>query len=146
MILLKETGGDTLQGAIDGVNTAFVCSFDFQADTVQIYVNGRLKLKDWDDGFWVQPPRTVILKEAPLTGDSLEIEYQSPTKTGGGAEGGRPSPPVVETFVSTVAAGEDRPSQEAVILEPAMTSQGQPIPVTLAEDVRPAMLKPEEIS
>ena len=73
MITLKETQGDTLQGVIDGVNTDYLVSYDFITDKVNVYVNGRLKIKDWDDGFTVTPPRTVSLKEALLIGDSLEI-------------------------------------------------------------------------
>jgi hypothetical protein len=93
--MLKETAGDTLTGAVDGANTVFVVSYDFQTGTpVNVYLNGRLKVASWDDGYTTTEPRTVTMKEAPLVGDTLEVEYQTSfIKTGGGAEGGIPCPP-----------------------------------------------------
>lgn len=93
MILIKETQNDTLQGVIDGVNTVYTTSYIYIAGTISVYVNGRLKVKDWDDGFIETPPQSVTLKEPLLVGDSLEVEYQLEGKHGGGAEGGCPIPP-----------------------------------------------------
>lgn len=119
MILVKETAGDTLVGAVDGTNTAFATSFDFTPETVHVYLNGRLKIRDWDDGFWVTGVRLVIMKEPPLLGDTLEVEYRSDTRTGGGALGGIPAPPLIE------------------ILHPAVESAGEHVPETLAGELAP---------
>lgn len=89
-LLVKETQGETLTGVIDGVNTRYVTSFPFESDQVNVYVNGRLKIRDWCDGFDTEGDTVVILREPLLDGDSLEIEYRSNVKTGGGAEGGVP--------------------------------------------------------
>jgi len=96
MILIKEQGAHdpegTVLGAIDGSNQVFVVSFDFAPETVNVYVNGRRKFRGFDDGFDVLAPRTVVTREALQSGDTLEIEYKSDTKTGGGALGGCPEP------------------------------------------------------
>lgn len=96
MITVKETQGDTLIGAIDGVNTLYQTTYDFVNELhINIFVNGRLKIRDWDDGFTVVLPNKVILKEPLLVGDSLEVEYQSGMPTGGGADGGCPPTPEI---------------------------------------------------
>lgn len=126
MILLKETAGDTLSGAIDGANTQFTTTFDFVPETVNVYLNGRLKVKDWDDGFWVTGTRLVTMKEPPLLDDTLEIEYRSDTKTGGGALGGVPAAPQTTVLKPDAEpAGENVPNTMAKDLKPCSTSQGQ---------------------
>lgn len=129
MITLKETAGDTLVGAIDGVNTEFYTSFDFQAETVQVFWNGRLKVRDWDDGFLVQGTRKVVLKEAPLVGDSLEIEYQANVQTGGGADGGCPSAPEATIIQPDTLTGEDTPGMGSEEMASALAAQAEPVPV-----------------
>lgn len=93
MILIKDTAGDTLGGAINGINRVFTTRADFDPDRVHVYLNGLLKVASWDDGYTVTPPRTVTLKEAPVAGDSLEIQYMAPIRGGGGALGGVPAAP-----------------------------------------------------
>lgn len=138
--LLKETAGETLQGDIDGTNTVYVVSFDFNADTVNIYVNGRLKIKDWDDGFWVLPPRTVKLKEPLEIGDSLEIEYKSAVQTGGGAEGGCPNPPQVVETLPGMTAGQNLPEMGADEVQPGMTAGPGAQSNIAAINLRPVIL------
>lgn len=139
MITLKETAGDTLVGAIDGVNTEFYTTFDFQAETVQVFWNGRLKVRDWDDGFLVQGTRKVVMKEAPLIGDSLEIEYQSTTRTGGGADGGCPSAPEARIIQPDTIAGEDTPGMGSDELVSSLAAQAEEVPVLANQLDRPSL-------
>lgn len=141
MILLKETAGDTLTGAIDGSNVHYVCSFDFNADTVNVYVNGRLKIRDWDDGFVVLPPRTVAMKEALLLGDSLEVEYKSDTRTGGGALGGCPEAPLASILAPGVETGQDVPGMATQNLEPTAFADVDK-PSTYSDDLVPTIINP----
>jgi hypothetical protein len=146
MILIKETAGDSLQGDIDGANCFFVCSFDFDDGTVQVYLNGRLKVRGWDDGFHVQVPRTVVMHEPPQVGDSLEVEYKAFTRTGGGAPGGRPEAPAITPLTPGASASEDRPQEIAQNLEPDIAGRGAARGMILPTELRPVILKPEEIS
>lgn len=143
MIQLKETQGDTLQGAIDGVNYTYVCSFDFIPETVNVYVNGRLKIRDWDDGFVVLPPRTINMKEPLLAGDSLEIEYRTQAQTGGGALGGVPNPPALGVLVPGTEAWQLQPGTTADVLQATATAE-QPVPSVLAQGLRPAIIGSNE--
>lgn len=139
MITLKETAGDTLVGAVDGVNTEFYVSFDFQPETVQVFVNGRLKVRDWDDGFLVQGARKVVMKEAPLSGDSLEIEYHSDVHTGGGADGGCPSAPETRIIHPDTLAGEDIPDMGSEEMESSLSAQAELAPVIVPQSERPTL-------
>ena len=145
MILLKETQGDTIVGVIDGANQHYVCSFDFHPDTVNVYVNGRLKIRDWDDGFVVLPPRTIAMKEPLLAGDSLEIEYRSNTQTGGGALGGCPNPPEIAVLQPGVAAEGLVPETTAENMH-ASTEVGHDRPSLLAESLVPVIISSNEPS
>ncbi len=109
MRLFKDTAGDTLSGAIDGTNAVFTARYAFLPESVNVYVNGLLKVRDWADGFTVTAPKTVTLNEAPQVGDSLEIEYQTNMQTGGGALGGVPDSPVVVTPTPTLTTQILRP-------------------------------------
>lgn len=142
MILLKETAGDTLIGAIDGTNMQFTTTFDFQADSVNVYLNGRLKVKDWDDGFWVTGTRLVTMKEPPLVGDTLEIEYRSDTRTGGGALGGVPSAALVEVLKPEAeAGGEKTPDVMASELTPISTSKEDKPGISSQGELRPMIIR-----
>jgi len=141
IVLITETAGDTLTGAIDNVNQAYIVSYDFDETTVNAYVNGRLKVADLDDGFDVIPPRTVVMKEALLVGDSLEIEYQTDAAgvRGGGAPGGVPGPMKVHKLSpDTYARGERVPSLSAVPLQPS-TFSSHDEPQLVASDIKPVL-------
>jgi hypothetical protein len=139
MITLKETAGDTLIGAVDGVNTEFYVSFDFTPETVQVFVNGRLKVRSWDDGFFVQGNRKVVMKEVPLAGDSLEIEYHSNVHTGGGADGGCPSAPETRIIQPDTLTGEDIPGLGSEELESFLSAQAELSPVIVSQSERPTL-------
>lgn len=139
-IQLKETQGDSLQGVIDGVNYAYVCSFDFVPETVNVFVNGRLKIRDWDDGFVVILPRTIHMKEPLLPGDSLEVEYRSPTQTGGGALGGCPGAPRLSTLEPQVAGESLTPEATTAQLQASTSVAGAAQPSLLAEKLTPVII------
>jgi len=143
MIRLKETAGDTLTGAINGTNTVYVTSFDFDASTVNIYVNGRLKVRDLDDGFYVRAPRTIILKEALLVDDSLEIEYKSDVATGGGADGGVPPSPEVVESLPGVETDENIPGITARDMDPQINADELRVG-TIPSKLKPVIINPEE--
>jgi hypothetical protein len=146
MITLKETAGDTLVGAVDGINTEFQVSFVFVPETVQVFVNGRLKVRAWDDGFLVQGTRKVVMKEAPLAGDSLEVEYHSDVHTGGGADGGCPGAPETRIIQPDTLTGEDIPEVSSEEIEASLAAQAELAPVIAPQSERPALFTsmPEE--
>lgn len=145
MIVIKETAGDTIQGAIDGANTDFVLSFDI-AEPVSVYHNGILLQANLETGYDIVLPRTIRMREAPQSGpddpDTLEVEYRADAKAGGGALGGCPSAPIMEAFVGgAMCAREDRPGMSTRELEPTTTGQADNTPsTTSAQDLRPSML------
>lgn len=144
MITIKETAGDTLEGAIDGANTDFETSFDI-ADPVSVFLNGILLQADLETGYWVIPPRIIRMKEAPQAGpddaDTLEVEYRANVKAGGGALGGCPPAPVVGTFTGAeLVAQDNKPSVGASGLEPTADAR-ENTPTTFGTAaLRPAMV------
>lgn len=112
---ISEKAGGSLGGAINGTNTVFTTSYDYDDAFVQVYLNGLCLFAGLDDGYTLSPPRTVILKEAPIgapgDADTLEIVYRANTQAGGGAEvGGCPDAPILNLLrpeITTVTVGED---------------------------------------
>ena len=144
MIVLKETQGDTLLGDIDGVNVTYTATYDFRDDVyVNIYVNGRLKIRDWDDGFSVVLPNQVVLNEPLLPGDSLEVEYQSGIATGGGADGGCPIPPEIVIVRPEAQVSQDIPEVAADELVPEVFVETIDKEV-LADELRPVIVMSRE--
>lgn len=144
MIIIKETQGDTLQGAIDGSNTTYTATYDFSDSTnVNIFVNGRLKIRDWDDGFSVVMPNQVVLKEPLLLGDSLEVEYQLDVVTGGGADGGCPTAPEIVILNPDTRVEQNIPGVLADELEPNLFPDIPSMEVLL-DELRPVIVMSEE--
>jgi len=148
-LLVKETAGDTLTGAIDGVNKVFQTSFDFNDAFVNVYLNGLLLQDDLDTGYNLIPPRTVVMKEAPQFGpddpDTLEIEYKAVgIKTGGGALGGCPEPLQVSTVIPEMQTSQNIPSLGADDLEPETLTQENEPRILVNPDLRPRMLGTED--
>lgn len=77
-MLVVDTWGSTLSGAIDGVNQAYYTSLDFDADSVCVYVNGRMKdlSPEYLDGAEVIGPRGIFMREALIEGDTIAVAYQ----------------------------------------------------------------------
>jgi hypothetical protein len=148
-LIVKETAGDTLTGIIDGANTSFDTSFDFDSTFVKVYFNGMLMQADLETGYDLIPPRTVVMKEAPLFSpdcpDTLEIEYKAVgIKTGGGALGGCPDAPKVCTVIPDMQACEDVPDLAAGDLEPTTLASEQEPSVLTGPELKPRMLGTED--
>jgi hypothetical protein len=143
-VLIRERSSDSLTGDIDGANQRFLITFSANPDTVAVYRNGLLIDPSRDNGYTFLPPNDVRMKIAPLVGDTLEVEYQSDVLTGGGADGGVPSPPVIEVLEpDLLAEGEETPELEADSLKPS-TSTTQDRPEVVSEDLRPEFASIEE--
>ena len=100
---LTETAGNTLAGAINGTNATFHTTYPMQLDFVSVYINGRLKVAALADGYAVFDSFTVVLKEAPLVGDTVQVEYRTGSGFGGGADGGIPSAPLAHNLAPKLA-------------------------------------------
>jgi len=61
-------------GTVDGANKTFYTPTPYQAGTLALLLNGQLKVRDNDDGWFETDPSSgrVDLKEAPLPGDADE--------------------------------------------------------------------------
>jgi len=126
-ILVKETVGDSLSGSIDGNNKVFQTSFDINDAFLNVYLNGQLLVAATDSGYDLIPPRTVILREAPILDvdhpETLEIEYRAVgAATGGGALGGRP--PAMQSSITTptVQASTNAPIISTRPLQPSVVA------------------------
>ena len=67
-------------------------------DTVVVFINGICKIAAWSDGFSVVDQRTVRLNEPPIPGDSVQVGFDTTSSSRGGALGGVPSGPSVESL------------------------------------------------
>ena len=63
-------------GTIDGVNTLFLSSAMYVPGSVQVWLNGLLKRKDFDDGWTELGSNKILLKEAPEPGDVVQVFYR----------------------------------------------------------------------
>jgi hypothetical protein len=63
-------------GTPNGVETVFETSAPYMPGTVQVFVNGLLRRKDFADGWSEVGSQKVKLTEAPLTGDTIQIYYR----------------------------------------------------------------------
>lgn len=104
IVLIRETQGDTLLGAIDGTNVTYVTSLVMDPTYINVFVNGRLKVAAWEDGY-VASGMSLVMNEALLPGDSLEVEYRTQTAAGGGAPGGIPAPLFASIVAPTMGGG-----------------------------------------
>ena len=63
-------------GLVDGVNTVFLSSVAYVPNSVQVWLNGQMKRKDFDDGWIELGSNKIKLKEAPLPGDVVQVFYR----------------------------------------------------------------------
>lgn len=68
--------GETPTGAVNGSNAAFQSLFDFVPESVVVLVNGVEQRRVTD--FNTSGTRNITLTEAPLTGESVRINYIIP--------------------------------------------------------------------
>lgn len=62
----------------DGVNRIFWTSVEYFSGTVSVWKNGVRLVPGWDTGYEELGSRQIQMKEAPLTGDSLSVQYEVP--------------------------------------------------------------------
>jgi hypothetical protein len=63
-------------GAVDGTNRLFRVSASYAPGSVQVWLNGLLLKRDYDDG-WAELGSNVIrLKVAPVSGDTVQVFYR----------------------------------------------------------------------
>jgi len=71
----KYPRNEPLQGDTDGVNRTFYTSLSWRPGTLQVFNDGLAITPDDDDG-WTEPaPRTIVLNEAPLSGQRITARY-----------------------------------------------------------------------
>jgi len=63
-------------GLVDGFNTLFLSSSMYVPGSVQVWLNGQMKRKDWDDGWTELGSNKILLKEAPIPGDVVQVFYR----------------------------------------------------------------------
>ena len=66
---------ETLTPSPDGIETEFYTSQLYMDNSVSVWINGVKKIRDWDDGFEETGSSEITMNEAPLTGDSIQAEY-----------------------------------------------------------------------
>jgi len=70
--ITRDPEKQTLTPAPDGVTTDFDFGFVYVPGSTSIWINGRRKIAAWDDGWTELGGSTVRLKEAPLSGDTVQ--------------------------------------------------------------------------
>lgn len=63
-------------GPIDGVNTSFTVSVMYVPGTLQVWLNGLLLRKDFDDGWLELGWNKFKLKEPPVPGDVVQAYFR----------------------------------------------------------------------
>jgi hypothetical protein len=67
---------EVAQGPVNGVNCDFYTSAPYIQGSTEVFLNGQAKRKDWEDGWMEMGARRVRLKQAPQTGDVVEVYYR----------------------------------------------------------------------
>lgn len=104
---------EVASGVIDGVNTVFSVSAPYVPLSVNVFLNGQLKRKDFADGWVETNPATgvITLGEPPIDGDVVQVFFVdgSPNQPSDVVE----VCPLVGTLVEVeVLAGSLVPTQE----------------------------------
>ena len=71
--VLQYVANEVLTGAINGSNASFLSAFDFQPESVCVFVNGLAQRKIAD--FNTSGTRSIIFVESPEVNDSIFINY-----------------------------------------------------------------------
>lgn len=72
----KFVFGETPTGSVNGANATFTSQFNFVPESVVVLVNGLEQRRVTD--FNTSGTQTIILSDAPLTGESVRINYIIP--------------------------------------------------------------------
>ena len=71
----KDPQKETLTPTPNGVITDFSTSGAYKTGSISIWQNGLLKDKNLDDGFTELTNTTVRMKIPPLTGDTIQAQF-----------------------------------------------------------------------
>lgn len=75
-IIRGEPEKESLVPDPNGVNTDFQTSVAYKSGTVSVWLNGIRLVDELDTGFLELGGNTIRMKEAPLTGDSIQAMYE----------------------------------------------------------------------
>jgi hypothetical protein len=75
MPLIPELIERPVSGSIDGVNQDFEMATAYVPDSIRVYLNGQLKCGTDNDGWIEQGGKKFRLKEAPETGEVIQVRY-----------------------------------------------------------------------
>lgn len=67
---------ESAAGPVNGSNTLFLSSAAYVPGSVQVWLNGFLKRRDYDDGWIELGSNKIQLKEAPQVGDVVQVFYR----------------------------------------------------------------------
>ena len=76
IVAAKNPFKETLIPSSDGVTQKFYTSQNYKSGSVALWLNGIKKIQPWEDGFTETGSKEITMNEAPLTGDSVQAEYQ----------------------------------------------------------------------
>jgi len=76
IVVCQNPVKETLTPSPNGVIQKFYTSQVYRAGTVSAWINGIKLIAGWEDGFTETGVKEVTLKETPLTGDSIQAEYE----------------------------------------------------------------------
>jgi hypothetical protein len=62
-------------GVVDGTNRVFETTVVYKRGTLIVYQNGRALRRAWENGWVELPANRFKMKEAPLLGDDLQVQY-----------------------------------------------------------------------
>jgi hypothetical protein len=125
-MLVTDTAGDSLQGAIDGINRVFKSSLAMNLGTVSVFYNGRNKVAVLEDGFTTVDAYTIALKEPPLPGDTVQVSYETGSGSSfGGQFGGVPnSLGIIAPYALSVSFEDLIPPRLSIVNLPSVPSPG----------------------
>lgn len=67
---------ETALGPVNGINTKFTTSVMYVPGSLQVWLNGLLKRRDFDDGWVELGSNKFEMKEAPITGDVVQAYFR----------------------------------------------------------------------
>jgi hypothetical protein len=73
---MPSTVIEVAMGPIDGVNKSFTVSAMYVPGSLQVWLNGLLLRKDYDDGWTEQGWNKFKMKEAPIPGDVVQAYFR----------------------------------------------------------------------
>ena len=66
---------EVARGPTDGTNRDFYLSSSYSPGSTVVFLNGSALRKDWDNGWIEYGSNHIVMREAPLTGDTVQVYY-----------------------------------------------------------------------